>query len=497
MGLAEAVTILTTLKHTAGMGSRRYDARGGPAKVAGERRLVFVSAGDRHLLHPSLNAGPHFDLVIYFYGESARVRAGLAARATSLVDRKGGKFQNLLAAYRQDPSAFGSYDAVLVMDDDLGLSERAVTRLFDVREEYGLWVAQPAFDRWHRVSFPYSRSSPRTKLRWTNFVEMSAPVFRRDKLQCFLDTYDGSLYGWGVDYWYMNVLGTDWQRRYAVIDEVTCSNPLQRGPGGPGREIDRLASTEERRGSWEETMARHHLSQYSPMARGGVARSLPGQVTAALGVVASGVAAARKNPRARREMLARAKSSSRKLTRDAVAGATVRRFRRVALDRGAIERVSEAWGRWSRRASVDFVVQCVDAAEGADGPVLVLGAGLSAGVLALALNRVGRSVLVITHVREEQVRLRRRLLLAGLRGTAVVVCPLITRNGEGKYDYEVATVDLPHGIGLLVASGRETPVALSETRLRQVLGDCLDDSCLLLVEAAEEDGAVPPVLNVA
>ncbi|WP_130649406.1 hypothetical protein [Egicoccus halophilus] len=221
-----------------------------------ERRLVFVSAGDRHRLDPSLVSGNGFDVLIYFYGDDRGVQNDLARRG-QLVERKGGKWPNLLAAHRSNVANLGSYDAVLVLDDDLALTNIEVLRLFDVREHYNLCIAQPAFDRRGRVSYAISTPSPWTSLRYVELVEVNAPLFAAEQLITFLDVYDGSLTGWGVDWWYTEVLCSG-ARMFAVVDEVVCINPLDREGQ---REIERLQSKAQRIADWERVREQHGLQQ--------------------------------------------------------------------------------------------------------------------------------------------------------------------------------------------------------------------------------------------
>jgi hypothetical protein len=85
----------------------------------------------------------------------------------------------------------------------------------------------------------------------------AVPIFHRDKLDQFLAVFDGSLTGWGIDYWYMNFFNANEFARFAVIDKVPVINPHDEEKGG--REIDRLEPTERRQAAWADVKAKYGL----------------------------------------------------------------------------------------------------------------------------------------------------------------------------------------------------------------------------------------------
>jgi hypothetical protein len=219
--------------------------------------LVFTSAGDRSNLHRWLRGRRDFDLWTVYYGE----RAGMFREVSDFhLNRPGSKFQNLYHCYRRWPELFARYDAVLVMDDDIVIDARGITRLFEIRRELDLWALQPAFRLSGKISWPITAVHPTAKLRYTNFIEMACPLFRRDKLDAFMAVYDPELVGYGIDWWFLRTLGTELAGRVAVVDEVTCVNPYDRNKGGV-REIDTLQSHAARKQVWERMKALHGLDE--------------------------------------------------------------------------------------------------------------------------------------------------------------------------------------------------------------------------------------------
>lgn len=221
------------------------------------RNLVFTSAGDRSNLRGWLQGRRDFDLWTVYYGDRPGLFRGLS---TFHLNRKGSKFQNLHYCYRQWAPLLARYDAIMVMDDDILIDATGITRLFEIRRELDLWALQPAFRVAGKVSWSITAVHVTAKLRYTNFIEMACPLFRRDKLDAFMAVYDPELVGYGADWWFLHTLGPELEQRVAIVDEVTCINPYDRAKGGV-REIDTLQSHARRKEVWQRMKAQYGLDE--------------------------------------------------------------------------------------------------------------------------------------------------------------------------------------------------------------------------------------------
>lgn len=244
------------------------------------RHLVYTSAGDYSSLDHWLRASRPFDVWISYYGQH---RNRFAGRSEYYVERRGGKFPSLAEDYRRHSDIFQRYDAIFVMDDDVLISRSGISRLFAIREELDLWVLQPSFSPLGMISHEITVTDPDTRVRFANFVEVTCPLFRRDKLEAFLATYEPSVIGWGVDWWFCEVLGGADDRRIAIVDEVSCVNPLTEHKGISEREIDRLQPLADRIRAWETAKAKHRLAGESAGYRliGSIPRTAWGKRVAA------------------------------------------------------------------------------------------------------------------------------------------------------------------------------------------------------------------------
>ena len=75
------------------------------------------------------------------------------------------------------------YDYMIAPDDDLEFPPAFLSRFLGLLEAYDIALGQPALtaDSFH--SWPICVQQPDTVLRFTNFVEVMTPCFRRDALR--------------------------------------------------------------------------------------------------------------------------------------------------------------------------------------------------------------------------------------------------------------------------------------------------------------------------
>ena len=215
--------------------------------------LVYTSAGDHANLHYWLknSAGRkqsrNFDLWITYYGDEEGRYKDISNFHNM---RKGSKFQNLYHVYQKWKDILDHYEAIFVLDDDIIIDCSGINQLFKIREQFDLWLLQPAFQPQGKISFDFTRKNPPTFMRYTNFVEVTCPLFRKDKLDTFMSVYDPVLTGWGIDLWYMDLLRPD-SKKVAIVDAISCLNPHDSSKDGQ-REINKLERTAERRNKWLE-----------------------------------------------------------------------------------------------------------------------------------------------------------------------------------------------------------------------------------------------------
>lgn len=232
-------------------------------QAASVRWCVFTSAGDYHNISfwGAANPKKNWDFVVCFYGDNETKFEQLKSFSNLAVRMKGSKFQNLKRLFSTNPEFLQKYDFIFVTDDDMLVTSAQIDRLFQIAEAYDFWVCHPAFSDRGRISHPLTARSA-SHIRITNFVELTCPVFRTDKLTEFLSVYDGELTGWGIDWWYGNYFKANEIRKFAIIDEIEVINPLDHQRPGGVREIEKLQPDAAREKHWRIKADKFGLKEY-------------------------------------------------------------------------------------------------------------------------------------------------------------------------------------------------------------------------------------------
>ena len=149
------------------------------------------------------------------------------------------------------------------MDDDLDISGRRISFLFKVLFKFDLDILQPAFSQFGKWSHKVTRAKLFSFLRYTNFVEVTCPLFRADKLFEFLSVYDPVLVGWGGDHWFMQTLIGESKTKAAVVDAAVAVNPFDEFKGQ--REIDDLQSRSNRIAVWTQIQETRAVCDVDPL----------------------------------------------------------------------------------------------------------------------------------------------------------------------------------------------------------------------------------------
>jgi hypothetical protein len=196
--------------------------------AAHKRFLVIVRAGDRSL-HPQWTSSlltRDWDLVVSYFGDDPhRYRDAGELR----IDDKGPKWPGLHILLSRD-DFWRDYDYIWLPDDDLAITQTAISTLFEVTASRDLALTQPALSWSSFYSHPVTIRRPSFQLRLTDFVENMAPCFTRDSLGTCLPTMGQNLSGWGLGAVWPTLLGGG-SSRVAIIDDVTVTHT--RPVGGP------------------------------------------------------------------------------------------------------------------------------------------------------------------------------------------------------------------------------------------------------------------------
>ena len=225
--------------------------------------LALFRSGPKSL-HPSCTqqlAAQNFDYALSWFGDDDPAALGMADGAVFVHKVKGAKWpgleQTLLAHWDQ----IQKYRYIWLPDDDLLCEPETVSRMFAIADELQLELAQPALTRDSYFSHITTLQHTEFQIRFTNFVEVMAPMFSADMLARVFHTLKGQISGYGLDGLWprLSHLG-----KVAIIDDTPVRHT--RPVGGPNYAFSKqagLAPAHEdwlvSAGSFVETPADFHI----------------------------------------------------------------------------------------------------------------------------------------------------------------------------------------------------------------------------------------------
>lgn len=188
--------------------------------------LIVLKAGDTSIhkewLAPKIDR--NFDLFLDYFDDQPNM---FKEDANYYNASKGLKWTSIFALIESYKSVIFDYKAIWFPDEDLRTNSVNINKMFDLFSNYDLVLAQPALTKDSYHSHPITLRRENTKLRYTNFVEVMAPIFSLEALQMCYNTFSKSISGWGLDFIWPKILGYP-ADKIAILDEtpVTHTRPV-------------------------------------------------------------------------------------------------------------------------------------------------------------------------------------------------------------------------------------------------------------------------------
>ncbi|KJF72036.1 DUF707 domain-containing protein [Agrobacterium arsenijevicii] len=162
------------------------------------KRLVWVQAG--HAFRPAKwfrpDSARSWDLLCNWYTLS-----GVDIRLGEMHLRQSGtKATAIHHALNHYGDILLGYDAVLFLDDDLGIEHEEIDRLFDIAEANGLDMFQPAVAAGSQCVWKDLFRIPGRDFHETTAVEIMMPGFSRRALELCKPIFGKSVSGFGLDF---------------------------------------------------------------------------------------------------------------------------------------------------------------------------------------------------------------------------------------------------------------------------------------------------------
>lgn len=208
-----------------------------------KKYLIISPAGKNSLFKTWVKDIPNFDLVLLVYENDESLAKEYIKHTPYVFMGEGEKF-HLIKSFIQDNLNFLSqYEYIWLPDDDVSIPTEDINRLFILSDQYQLSISQPSMNGYvsHEITKPISDSI----LRYTNFVEVLAPLFNLESLLKVYETFDLNYSSWGFDYLWPHLLGYP-KDKIAIIDNIimTHTKPVgqnySRFPRAPWEEMNEL-----------------------------------------------------------------------------------------------------------------------------------------------------------------------------------------------------------------------------------------------------------------
>lgn len=203
-----------------------------------KKNLIVTCAGDNSLHKEWLKGeDPSFDLIIIYYGDTKAVE--YIKDCNFIVQRKGFKYRLIeffLSNYWEN---IKDYEYISFADDDLSCDSKCFNNLFKVMKEYDLWVAQPALTNDSYTNHQEVLQDQSCKLRYSSFVEIMVPTFKKIVLENIKHTIIDTDSGWGLEFLWFDMLGCQ-KNKFAIIDEtpIKHTKPFTGYPQGVNPTLD-------------------------------------------------------------------------------------------------------------------------------------------------------------------------------------------------------------------------------------------------------------------
>lgn len=162
----------------------------------------------------------HFDYMVFVY-DAAEFKEKIFEKCT-VIHEKGVLWY--FAKKYLDPNTCKSYDYIFFWDDDIDVLDFDVEKFLEIMRRNELSVAQPALLSKKSASHTITVKNPSYHIgRFTDFVEIMVPVFRRDAWEKFWEMLETewNFWGWGYDVMFKSIKGI---KKMGIIDAQAVSH---------------------------------------------------------------------------------------------------------------------------------------------------------------------------------------------------------------------------------------------------------------------------------
>lgn len=223
------------------------------------KNLVIASVGDDSLHSKWIDNSQEFDLMLIYFGKNDKI--GNIYKSQSQYYFSGSEFSNYKSKYSKikkiienNLDIITKYSHIWLPDDDVMIKYNQINRLFKIANDYNLSICQPCMGGY--ISHEITKKVEGNLLRYTNFVEVLAPLFNLETLLKLYKTFDETESSWGLDYLWPFLLHYPLDK-IAIIDDIEM---IHTKPVGRDYSRFKISPNEE----METLLKKYNISDYFP-----------------------------------------------------------------------------------------------------------------------------------------------------------------------------------------------------------------------------------------
>jgi hypothetical protein len=181
------------------------------------KNLIISAVGDNSL-HEKWVGSDSVDLFLIYYGNNETNLKKYKSQSTYFLNIKTkSKYEFLKEIITDNFEKIQQYGYIWLPDDDLDIDIKDIEEMFLIMEKYDLWIAQPSVV--NNVNLPITANKPDSDIRFTNFVEVMAPAFKKETMLYLSHTFGATESMWGMEHVWNALLGAP-KNKIAVIDKL-------------------------------------------------------------------------------------------------------------------------------------------------------------------------------------------------------------------------------------------------------------------------------------
>ena len=209
-----------------------------------KENLLITPLGNKSLSHAWVSEKSNFDSIFICYEDLTKDNKIKYLNLTSQVyEGRGSKFQLVKSFIENNKELINKYKFIWIPDDDIAISINDINTLYKTANDFQLDICSPSMSGFtsHTITNPIKGNV----LRYTSFVEVTAPLFSLESLLKLYHSFDFNDSSWGFDHYWPFKLGYP-KNKIAILDKITMihTNPVggnyDRFPTHPSIEMDEL-----------------------------------------------------------------------------------------------------------------------------------------------------------------------------------------------------------------------------------------------------------------